>query len=112
MRTVARPTSADAPRRRLALFAIAAAFLPAAARAPPSPADFVTGTIIKIDGEAGTITLQHEAIRHLYLPAGTTRFRYVDPWIINGRRPGDVVRFRADRIELVLRVTHLFYIPR
>lgn len=83
-----------------------------AVTAQPSAADFIVGTIVKIDAEAARITLQHEAIRHLYLPAGTTVFRYVEAWIINGRSPGDLVRFRADRIEQVLRLTALVYLPR
>lgn len=79
--------------------------------AEPSASGFIAGQIIKIDHEAGKITLQHEAIPHLRLAAGTTTFRYVESkWLI-GRRAGDRVRFRADRIDLSLRMTALIYIP-
>ena len=73
--------------------------------------DFIAGQIVRIDQEAGKITLQHEPIPYLHLPAGTTTFRYVESrWLI-GRRAGDRVRFRADRIDLTLRMTALVYVP-
>lgn len=43
----------------------------------PSASDFISGRIVKIDHEAGKITLQHDAIPYLHLRAGTTTFRSV-----------------------------------
>lgn len=103
----------DSLLRRRRLVACALLCLASAARvaAEPSANDFIAGQIVKIDQEAGRITLQHEAIPYLRLPAGTTTFRYVESkWLI-GRRPGDRVRFRADRVDLSLRMTALIYIP-
>lgn len=79
--------------------------------AEPSANDWIAGQIVKIDAEAGRITLQHEPIPYLHLGAGTTTFRYVQPkWLI-GRRAGERVRFRADRIDLALHMTALLYVP-
>ena len=83
----------------------------AACIAEPSASDFISGRIVKIDHEAGKITLQHDAIPYLHLRAGTTTFRFVEAkWLI-GRRDGDRVRFQADRFDLSLRKTALIYVP-
>ena len=98
-------------RTTIHLFAAACLVLSARIGAEPSANDFIAGQIVRIDQEAGKITLQHEPIPYLHLPAGTTTFRYVESrWLI-GRRAGDRVRFRADRIDLTLRMTALVYIP-
>lgn len=84
---------------------IAQAAFPVPAQAEPSASDLIAGSIVKIDAEGGRVTLKHEAIPYLHLPPGTTIFRYVDSRIIIGRRDGDLVRFRADRVDMTLRVT-------
>lgn len=73
--------------------------------AEPSATDFIAGEIVKIDAERGEVTLRHEPIAHLHLPAKTTIFHYVDARVILRARAGDKVRFRADRFEGTLRVT-------
>ncbi len=79
--------------------------------AEPSANDLIAAQIVNIDHEAAKITLRHDPIPYLHLPAGTTTFRYVESrWVI-GRRAGDRVRFRADRFDLALRMTALIYIP-
>lgn len=79
--------------------------------AQPSANDFIAGRIVSIDAEGGRITLRHNGIPHLHLPAGTTTFRYVEPRLIIGRAPGDNVRFRADRYDMELRMTALVHVP-
>lgn len=99
-------------RRRLVALAVVS-LVSSATRvaAEPSANDLIAGQIVKVDHEAGKITLQHEAIPYLHLSAGTTTFRYVEGKLVIGRRVGDRVRFRADRIDLSLRMTALIYIP-
>lgn len=100
-----------ATSRRSIILCAVACFACGRAPAEPSANDFIAGQIVKIDHEAGQITLQHAPIPYLHLAAGTTTFRYVESkWLI-GRRAGDRVRFRADRIDLALRMTALVYIP-
>lgn len=69
-----------------------------------SAADFVAGEIVKINAEQGTVTLRHDPVARLYLPAATTTFRYVDPRLITRARDGDRVRFRIDRVDGDLRL--------
>lgn len=79
-------------------------------QAEPSANDWISGQIVKIDYEAGKITLQHAPIPYLHLSQGTTTFRYIESkWLI-GRSAGDRVLFRADRIDLTLRMTALIYV--
>lgn len=99
----------QATRRRLLCAALA--MLPMRSMAQPSAADWIIGKIARLDPEGGRISIQHAGIAHLHLPAGTTTFRYLETRWINGRRPGDHVRFRADRIDLELRLIALVYIP-
>lgn len=79
--------------------------------AQPSANDILTGEIVKIEPEWGLITLRHPPIAHLSLPRGTTLFRYVEPRIIVGRIEGDRVWFKADRVDLSLRVTFMVLNP-
>lgn len=81
-------------------------------RAEPSASDFIGGTILRIDAERGTVALRHEPILFLHLPAATTVFRYTDARIIIGRREGDVIRFRADRVDMTLMVTAILLVSR
>lgn len=82
----------------------------AACIAEPSASDFISGRIVKIDHEAGKITLQHDAIPYLHLRAGTTTFRFVEAkWLI-GRRD-EAGCFQADQFDLSLRMTALIYVP-
>lgn len=72
--------------------------------AQASANDFIGAVVVKIDLEGGTVTLRHEPVAHLHLPATTTTFRYVDPRVVLRIRDGDRVRFRADRYEGTLRL--------
>lgn len=40
--------------------------------AQPSATDLIAGEIVKIDAQRGEVTLRHEPIAHLHLPARTT----------------------------------------
>lgn len=76
--------------------------------AQASPLDVIGGTVIKIDGERGTVTLRHAPIAHLHVPTTTTTFRYFNPSLVVRIRVGDGVAFRADRYDGTLRVTAIF----
>lgn len=77
----------------------------APANAEPSAADWLSGQVVKIDMERGTVTLKHQSIAYLHVPATTTDFRYVDPRVTLRIKDGDLVSFRADRVEGELRIS-------
>ena len=79
--------------------------------AQASESDVIAGTVIRIDGERGTVTLRHAPIAHLHLPAATTTFRYFNPAIVIRIRVGDIIVFRADRYDGILRLTAAFPAP-
>lgn len=74
------------------------------ALAQPSALDFIAGTVVRINAEQGTVTLRHDPIVHLHLPAAATVFHYIDPALITRLKEGDAIRFRADRFEGTLRL--------
>jgi Cu(I)/Ag(I) efflux system protein CusF len=86
----------------LTLVAIAAA---TAAAAPTLASDTVQATervpsfgrVVKVEANAGTITVEHKPIWHLYMEAMTMTFRIKDPSMLVGLTHGDKIRFRAER---------------
>lgn len=78
---------------------IAAALLalaPTAAFAQPA---LVDGQVQKIDAAQGKVTLRHGPIKNLDMDAMTMVFRIQDPAQLKGLKPGDKVKFGADRVN-------------
>jgi Cu(I)/Ag(I) efflux system protein CusF len=65
------------------------------------------GVIRKVDKAAGKITIRHGELYKLGMPAMTMTFRVSDPAMLDRVKPGDSVRFVADRVQGALTVTHL-----
>ncbi|MBL8527003.1 MAG: copper-binding protein [Burkholderiales bacterium] len=57
------------------------------------------GEIRKVDKAQGKVTLAHEPIRSLGMPRMTMVFRVPDPAMLDQVKPGDKVRFAADKID-------------
>ena len=74
-----------------------------AAQASPT----VDGEVKKIDKDAGKITLKHGAIANLGMPPMSMVFRAKDPARLDLVKPGEKVRFKADRVEGALTVTEI-----
>lgn len=70
--------------------------VPAAAFAETAPAD---GEVRKIDAAEGKITLRHGPIRNLDMDSMTMVFRVKDKAMLKGLKPGDKVKFEADRVD-------------
>ena len=88
-------TALDAPR--------AAAQAPAGGAAPPAAAaaensPLADGEVLKVDKAAGKLTLRHGPIPSLDMPKMTMVFRVKDPAMLDQVKPGDRVRFAADKI--------------
>lgn len=65
------------------------------------------GVIRKVDKSAGKITIRHGELYNLGMPAMTMMFHVSDPAMLNQVKPGDSVRFVADRVHGALTITHL-----
>jgi Cu/Ag efflux protein CusF len=63
--------------------------------------------VIKIDKSAGKITLKHGPIKNLDMESMTMVFRVADPALLDKAKPGDKVRFEADRINGAITITTL-----
>lgn len=55
------------------------------------------GRVVEVDADAGTITVEHLAIGHLYMKPMTMVFRVSDPAMLALLTPGLKIRFEAER---------------
>ena len=65
------------------------------------------GVVKKIDTDQGKITIQHEALENLGMPAMTMVFRAADDKILQSAKAGQAVNFRAEKVNGALVVTRL-----
>ncbi|MGE0733914.1 MAG: copper-binding protein [Alphaproteobacteria bacterium] len=61
--------------------------------------NFVNGEVRKVDAAAGKLTLKHEPIKNLDMDSMIMVFRVKDPSVLPNLKPGDRVRFTADRVD-------------
>lgn len=66
---------------------------------------FTNGVVKKIDSEAGKVTIIHEELVDLGMPAMTMVFRLAEPEMLDAMSEGQEIEFLADRIEGKLTVT-------
>lgn len=78
-----------------------------AGAAATAAAPLAEGEIRKVDKSAGKLTIRHGPLENLGMPPMTMVFRVKDAAMLERVRPGDKVRFRAERIEGVFTVTQL-----
>lgn len=81
-----------------------AAHHPAGA-APASTTSMADGEVRKIDKEQGKVTLKHGPIASLDMPGMTMVFKVADPKMLDILKPGDKVKFAADRVDGAITVT-------
>jgi Cu(I)/Ag(I) efflux system periplasmic protein CusF len=96
----------------IGLAAIAAgtanAATPQANSAATAPAAALTaGEIKKIDAEQGKVTIKHEAIQNLDMPAMTMVFRASNPELLKNAQVGDKIQFRAENVAGAFVVTDI-----
>jgi len=63
------------------------------------------GEVRKVDAAQNKITLKHGEIKHLDMPPMSMVFQVKDPALLAKVKPGDKVRFSADKIDGVYTVT-------
>lgn len=57
------------------------------------------GTVRKVDKDAGKVTIAHGPIENLDMPGMTMVFRVKEAAWLDQMKPGDKIRFMADRVE-------------
>lgn len=65
------------------------------------------GEIMKIEKDAGKITIKHGPLANFDMPAMTMVFRVKDPAMLEQVKPGDKVKFIAEKLDGALTVTTL-----
>lgn len=70
-------------------------------------AEFTKGTVKKLDSSARKVTIAHEDLRNLDMPAMTMVFRIKDDAILAKLKEGAAIVFVADRVDGKLTVTEI-----
>lgn len=70
-------------------------------------ATFTNGTVKKVDVKAGKVTIIHEELIDLEMPAMTMVFRVADKAMLDDLEPGQSIEFVADRVKGKLTVIEL-----
>ena len=89
--------------KRTALLFLAAA----AGAAFAQSSGMVAGEIRKVDKDAKKITIRHEALTKLDMPAMTMVFQVKDPALLDKVKPGDKVSFEAEKLGGAFTVTRI-----
>ena len=69
--------------------------------------EYTKGTVKKVYIKAGKVTIIHEELANLDMPAMTMVFRTLDPAMLEKMKAGDAIEFIADRVKGKLTVTEL-----
>jgi Cu(I)/Ag(I) efflux system periplasmic protein CusF len=69
------------------------------------------GEVLKVDRATERITLKHNGVKNLELPAMTLAFHVRNPQWLEGLASGDRVRFSAERIDGQTTITALSKVP-
>jgi Cu(I)/Ag(I) efflux system protein CusF len=77
--------------------------LPATEAAAP----LTQAEVVKVDKEAGKITIKHAFIENLKMPAMTMAFKVADAAMLDQVRIGDKVAFFAEKVNGAFTVTRL-----
>lgn len=80
---------------------------PGAALVVAQAAPLSEGEVRKIDKAAGKLTIKHGPLDNLGMPAMTMVFRVKDAATLDQLKPGDRIRFLAEKADGVITVTKL-----
>jgi Cu(I)/Ag(I) efflux system periplasmic protein CusF len=70
-------------------------------------ATLTEGEVRKVDTETKKLTLKHAEIKNLGMPGMTMVFQVKDPAMLEQVKPGDKVRFTAEKVNGAITVTSL-----
>lgn len=86
---------------------VKAAVAQTANAAQENTTELTKATVRKIDLAQNKITLKHEAIENISMPAMTMVFKVADPLLLQGIAVGDEVQFAAEKQDRQLLITAL-----
>ena len=89
--------------RKIAL----AAMLGLAVAQPSLAAEFTKGEVTKVDAKQKKITIKHEPLENLDMPAMTMVFVVADDAMLEKVKPGQAIEFIADRVNGRITVVEL-----
>lgn len=69
---------------------------------PPRGFPLVKGLVRRVDSANGKLTIKHDAIPNLGMPAMTMTYVVADPTLLSTVKAGDQIRFAADEVGGVL----------
>jgi len=69
--------------------------------------EYTKGVVKKVDMKAGKVTIIHEELTNLDMPAMTMVFRTADPAMLEKMKAGADIEFVADRVKGKLTVVEL-----
>ena len=75
--------------------------------AAPAAATMTAGEVRKVDPEQGKVTIKHDSIVNLDMPAMTMVFRAEKPELLKNVKAGDKIRFHAESVGGALVVTRI-----
>jgi len=73
--------------------------------ATTASAKLTAGEVRKVDAEQGKVTIKHEPIGNLDMPAMTMVFKAGKPELLKGIQAGDKIEFRAENVAGAFVVT-------
>jgi len=77
------------------------------ATAQSNAAPLVAGEVKKVDESAAKVTIKHDAIPNLDMGAMTMVFKAGDGVALKDVKPGDKIKFSADKVNGQITVTHI-----
>jgi len=98
-------------RQALSLLGSAAMIALCVPASAQQASDVVEGEVRRIDKAAGKMTLRHDAMPNLDMPAMTMVFRVADPAMLERVKEGEKVRFTAEKIGGQFTVTKIDKAP-
>jgi Cu/Ag efflux protein CusF len=84
-----------------------AALLSASAAFGAFAEEFTKGVVNKVDAKAKKVTIKHEDLKNLDMPAMTMVFRVEDPALLGKLKEGSNIEFVAERVNGKLTVTEV-----
>ncbi|WP_104665166.1 copper-binding protein [Ensifer adhaerens] len=87
--------------------ALALAFSVTTVALPAQAAEFTKGVVKKLDTKAKKVTIDHEDLKNLDMPAMTMVFRVSDDAVLAKLKEGASIEFVADRVNGKLTVTEV-----